>query len=120
MKSIFKWFGFLFLIIFLGLLMYQNHGVLLETKSLNLFSEEVFGFSYGAVEIPLAVYFAICVIFGAILMTTPAAALWIKSKRLIRRIRIMEKEMLEEASITAEMDPGDDLAYHIKDDQNEK
>ncbi len=120
MKSIFKWFGFLLLIIFLGLLIYQNHGVLLEKKSLNLFSEDVFGFSYGSVEIPLAVYFTICLLLGAALMTFPAVVLWIKSRVLLRRIRVMEKEILDEATLTADMDPGDDLAYHIEDDQNEK
>lgn len=120
MRSILKWFAMLLLVIFFGLLLYQNHDVLLQKHTLTIFSQELFGFSFGTVTMPLAVYFIACIILGALFMSTPAVALWVRAIKVKRQLRKTEQELLDERSLPAAMEPGDDLAYHIKDDDQEQ
>ena len=114
MKAIIKWFAILLVIIISALLLFQNHLVLLEKRTFYLFSEDIFGFSYGSLQLPLLAYFICSILAGAFFMAVPAFALWFKNLRLHRRVAALEAEL--EGPQPPKLDPGDDLAYHIKDD----
>ena len=115
MKSIIKWFVALLLIIFCALLLYQNQGVLLDKKPLYLIHEDVFGFNYGFAELPLMVYFIVCILAGAFFMAIPALGLWIGNRRLRRQLRRTEQTEQIEHSLPRRK-PDDDLAYIMEDE----
>ena len=120
MKSIFKWLGLLLAIIFAALLLYQNYQVLLQQQTLYLFSEEIFGFNFGAVKLPLLLYFLFCIVAGAAFMVVPAVGLWVRTIRLQRRLKKAEQQLLEEEGLPTAANPSGDLAYHIEDDELEE
>lgn len=114
MKSVFKGFVFLLVIIFCALLLYQNHQVLVEKKTFFLFSDEIFGFSYGVLEMPLLIYFIGCVLAGAFFMAIPSFALWFSNRRLKKEVNRLTASEEEPEPV---LDSGEDLAYHIKEDE---
>ena len=116
MKLIIKFLAVLLLIVLCSLLLYQNHGVLLEKKSMYLISSEIFGFDYGVTQLPMLVYFVICILIGALFMLIPATALWVINRRLRKQLRRKDDDE-QEQSPPLLRDPGDDLAYHIKEDE---
>lgn len=120
MKSIFKWLGLLLAIIFAALLLYQNYQVLLEQQTLYLFSEEIFGFNFGAITLPLLLYFVFCIIAGAAFMIVPSVGLWVRTIRLQKRLKIAEEQLLDEEGLPTGANPSGDLAYHIEEDELEE
>ncbi len=117
MRSIFKWFALLLTIIFCALLLFQNHAVLFESKDLSLITEDVFGFTFGTIQMPLIVYFGLCILIGALFMALPAMGLWIKARRLKNELGAMMEEQLEDTEPDKADEAGDDLVYHIKEDE---
>jgi hypothetical protein len=120
MKSIFRWFAILLVIIFCSLLMFQNYAMLFETKTIHLFTEDVFGFNFGQADLPIVIYFVICIFAGAGFMFAPAFGLWIQVLRLKRRIRRLEEAQLEEGAARSQTDSGDDLVYQNDPDELEE
>jgi uncharacterized integral membrane protein len=115
MRAILKWFAILIVIILGALLLYQNHGVLLEQRTFLLVSEDVFGFNYGSAELPLLIYFLGCLVAGALFMAIPALGLVWKVRKLKKQLARCQAD--NEDPLPEPEETGVDLAYQIDDDQ---
>lgn len=89
MKSILKWLGVLVIVNIVALILYQNYNMLLEKKEFFLFSEKIFGFSYGVSELPLIFYFLGCMVVGALFMAVPAFTAIVRYRLLLRKFNKM-------------------------------